>query len=155
MTGYVICGIEFRQEAFRLEWQQGPQDGELDAYQRWLAGDPLPPLKWPEWQAWLDRVQEMTRQVTISRVVLLDDQPTSYQLWRQWGAPWHHRAGEKILFMPHREANRLGIPVGNWWAFDRQRVAHINGNLITGPEAGAYLTGCDLAIQHASETIPA
>jgi hypothetical protein len=155
VTACIICGIEFRQDAFRLEWQQAPQDGELAAYQRWLDGEPLLPLKWPEWQAWLDRVQEMTRHVTISRVILLDDQPTSYQQWRRWGAPWHHRAGEKILFMQHREAKRLGIPIGNWWAFDRQHVADLNGTLIAGPQVSAYLTGRDLAVQHAAETIPA
>jgi hypothetical protein len=155
VTGYVICGIEFRHEAFRLEWQPEPQPDELDAYQRWLDGNPLTPGKWPEWQAWLDRVQEMTRHVTISRVVLLNDQPSSYQQWRQWGAQWHHQAGEKILFMPHREAKRFGVPIGNWWTFERQRVMNIDGTFITGSRVGSYLAGCDLAIQHASETIPA
>ena len=79
-------------------------------------------------------------------------QPASYQQWRQWGAPWHHQAGEKILFMPHREAKRLGIPIGNWWVFDHERVADMDGNLITGSRAAACLAGCDLAIRHAAET---
>ena len=155
MTGYVICGVEFRQEAFRLEWQQEPQAEEMDAYQRYLGGAPLLPASWPLWQAWLNRVQEMTVQCTISRVVLLDDQPTRYQQWRMWAAPWHRNAGESILFMPLRKAEGLGIPVGNWWVFDHRHVKDISGNLITGPRAAACLTGCDLAIQHASETIPA
>ena len=152
MTSYVICGVEFTQDAFRLEWQQGPQAEETDAYRRYLDGTPLLPAEWPLWQAWLNRVQEMTRHVTISRVILLDDQPASYQQWRQWGAPWHHQAGEKILFMPHREAKRLGIPIGNWWVFDHERVADMDGNLITGSRAAACLAGCDLAIRHAAET---
>ena len=148
MTGYVICGIEFRQEAFRLEWQPGPPADELDAYQRYLDGAPLLPARWPLWQAWLNRVREMTTQCTVSRVVLLDDQPTKYQQWRMWAAPWHRIAGENILFMRLSEARERGIPVSNWWLFDDELLA-VDGHRITGLEVSAYRRGRDLALRHA------
>jgi hypothetical protein len=150
-----ILGIDFSREAFRLEWQQGPQAEELDAYHRWLNQEPLPPNRWRDWQEWLDRVQVMTRDVDIIRVILLDQQPTQYQQWRIWGAPWHHLAGEKILFMPHREAIRLSIPIGNWWVFDQTQVVDISGTMITGPLMDTYLTGRDCAIRNAAGTITA
>jgi hypothetical protein len=150
-----ICGVEFTREAFRLEHQAGPQAEELDAYHRWLDGDPLLPVRWRDWQAWLDRVQTMSKEAEIVRVILLDHPLTEYQQWRMWGAPWHHLAGEKILFMPFREALRLSIPIGNWWVFDREQVADIDGTMIIGPEVDAYLIGREVAIRHAVQTITA
>lgn len=152
---HTICGVNFDRDAFRLEHQAGPQPEELDAYHRWLEGNPLLPVRWRDWQAWLDRVQVMTREVEIIRVILLDSPLTQYQQWRMWGTPWHHLAGEKILFLPCQQATRLGVPDGNWWVFDRQYVADINGTVITGPEVNAYLTGRDIAIRNAAETITA
>lgn len=155
MTGPAICGIEFQKSAFRLEWQQNPLLEELDAYQRYLNGKPLLPSGWAEWQAWLDRVEQMTLRCTISRVVLLDEQPTRYQEWRMWAAAWHRRAGENILFMPLRDAENLGIPIGNWWLFDDATVldpADITRQLITGPEVRHYHAWRDLAVAHATAT---
>ena len=83
---HTICGVDFTREAFRLEHQAGPQAEELDAYHRWLEGNPLLPVRWRDWQAWLDRVQAMD-DVEISRVILLDNPLTQYQQWRMWA---HH-----------------------------------------------------------------
>jgi hypothetical protein len=150
MTDLVIAGTGFRRDAFRLEWQQGPSAGEHDAYQRFLDGDPLTPAGWPEWQAWLSRVQQMTKRALISRVVLLDQPPTQYQQWRIWAAPWHQLAGEDVRFLQYREAQDLGLPIGNWWLFDSEVLVDINGTRTTGPAGTVlYRRGRDLALLHA------
>ena len=172
MTGQSISQKEFAtlfrefRTAFRLEWQQSPVAGERDAYQRFLAGSPMLPPEWPEWQGWLDRVQEMTRKQhkLIRRVLIVDDQPSPYQRWRQWGAPWHVSAGEGIWFLARREADRHGIPAGNWWLFNDELVVimalapdgDVSGYTLVSAAVGSYRAWRDLALHHAAaaETIP-
>jgi hypothetical protein len=152
---------DYQADAFRLEWQQHPVPDEQDAYQRFLAGSPLLPAQWPDWQGWLERVREWTRRgKVISRVILLDDQPCPYQQWRIWGATWHVTAGEGILFLPCSKAGELGIPVGNWWLFDDKRVVtmkvaaagEVSGYTLT-TEVSDYCAWRDLAVRHAAETV--
>jgi len=170
MTGTAISAEEladfirgFERTAYRQEYQVQPLLFEQDAFRQYLAGSPLEPAAWPVWQDWLDRVQSMTAAgKLISRVILLDAQPTPYQQWRLWSAPWHGRAGEDIRFLPVSEAGALG----NWWLFDDSRVVlqrfTDDGRLdefrlITGPEVVSYCTWRDYAMRHAmtAETIAA
>jgi hypothetical protein len=155
----------FQHTAFRMEDQQDPLAFERPAFEEFLAGCPLQPPDWPEWQGWLDRVKEMTaRGKLVARVAIIEDSPTPYQRWRIWGAPWHRRAGEGIRILPRRQARALGIPAGNWWMFDDEHVVTVTftlaggvgrTTLITGPEVSSYLRWRDLAVSRAmmAETI--
>lgn len=154
MSNPAIRGVRFRASAFRLELQRGPQSDEVDAFEHYREGEPLVPGRWPAWQDWLNRVAEMTRQCTVTRVILLDTPPCEYQQWRIWAAPWHRRAGEVILFMPAGEAADLGIPTGNWWLLDDTLVTD-DGSVITGRTAHRYSRYRDLVLKHAAQAIPA
>lgn len=150
MSSPSIGGISFSQNAFRLEDESGPEPDELDAFRRFMNGRPLLPSQWPLWQEWLDQMQDTTLQCTVTSVILLYPQPTDYQRWRIWAAPWHLRAGQRMLFLPILRAHALGIPVGNWWLFDDATLS-IGGEVITGPLVDQYRRGRDLAIEHAAD----
>lgn len=97
---------------------------------------------------------------------LVDDPPTPYQQWAMAITSWHEQAGDRIRYLPCHGAQRLGIPVTNWWLFDDTTVVAMNYDrgkvpakiLISDPEVIAkYLTWRDLAVAHATtpEAIPA
>lgn len=150
----------FRRSAFRLETRpQYALTVERPAFERFLAGAPLPPSALSWWREWLDEVGVLTRQgKRIGRVRVLSDPPTRYQEWGLWGTAWHIRAGEDIRYLPRRTADVLGIPMGDWWLFDDQQLVamtftpqgDIAGKmLITGPAVSDCCAWRDLAVRHA------
>jgi hypothetical protein len=161
VTSRVISAGEFtdlfvqaRRSIFRMEDQQNPLTAEQAGYERFLAGAPLLPQEWPDWQAWLTKVRDLAQQGTIvSRIIITDNPAVPYQRWRIWAASWHRQAGEDILFLPRGEADTLGIR-GNWCLFDDEQAVDMTFTpdgrvgsklLITGPEVSAYLAWRNLA----------
>jgi hypothetical protein len=112
--------------AFRLAVQSAYKVGvERQALAAFDAGRPQPPSEYPWWQEWLDMVARFTSQGrTLERVCSLDDPPTLYQRWLQWGDPWHTAVGERIFYLTPSLAAQVGVPMSaDWWMFDLQAVA--------------------------------
>lgn len=152
----------FGHSAFRLETQAAyALSYERDDFDRFLAGSPVPPPEVDWWHPWLDRMAVMTREgKTVSRVRVLTEPPSDYQRWELWAAPWHAEAGERIRYMPHSRAERLGLPLDHdWWLLDNERLivmhhtpaGEIESNeLITDPGIIArYREWRELAVRNA------
>jgi len=153
----------FRRDAFRLETLAAYALGyERADFERYLAGDPVPPPEAGWWRPWLDQVSRLTASgKSISRVRVLDEPPTGYQRWMLWAAPWHAEAGERMDYIPRSRAAAIGLPLENdWWLLDGERliVMRFSGTgeiagktLITGPgPAAAYGAWRDLAVRNAT-----
>jgi hypothetical protein len=150
--------------AFRLEHQRNPLPGERAAVGHWRQGRPMVPWEWPEWRDWLDLAWRHTSAGgEIRRVRLVDDPPTYYQQWGMSITSWHEQAGDRIRYLPCRVAERLGIPIANWWLFDDTHVVEMTYDegkvpgkiLISEPEVIAkYRTWRDLVVANATEPVP-
>jgi hypothetical protein len=114
----------FQRTAFRLEVRDSYKpDYEREAFQRFLAGSPLPPSELDWWQAWLDQVSGWTREgKAIGRVRVLADPPTDYQRWMLWTTPWHASAGEDIRYIRQATVQHTGLPLEDWWLLDDEQV---------------------------------
>lgn len=150
--------------AFRLEHQRDPLPGEQEAFQHWRNGNRMVPWEWPEWRSWLDLTWRHTSAGgEIRRVRLVDDPPTRYQQWGISITSWHEQAGDRISYLPCHAAERLGIPITNWWLFDDAHVVAMSYEsggvpgkiLISDPKVIAkHRTWRDLAVAHATEPVP-
>ena len=150
-----------KRSAFRLEAEDSyALDYEREAFDRFLAGSPVPPPELDWWQPWLSRVAQWAGEgKTVSRVRVLAEPPTAYQRWMLWTTPWCARAGEDIRYLPRSTAERIGLPLDDWWLLDDEQVivmrftdGKIAGKvLITEPEAvAAYCLSRDIAIRNAA-----
>lgn len=152
----------FARTAFRLETRDSYALGyEAADYERFLAGDPVPPPEVSWWRPWLDQITDLTRAgKRISRVRILAEPPTDYQRWELWAAPWHAGAGEDIRYLRRRDAVSAGLPVtSDWWLLDDERVilmrfdaeGRITGKLlVTSPDVAArHREWRDLAVLNA------
>ena len=150
--------------AFRLEHQRDPLPGEQEALQHWLSGNLMVPWEWPPWRDWLDLAWRHTSAGgEIRRVRLVDEPPTRYQQWGISITSWHEQAGDHIRYLPCHAAERLGIPIANWWLFDDAHVVAMSYEsgevpgkiLVSDPEVIAmHRTWRDLAVAHATEPVP-
>ena len=158
--GYLLR--TFERYAFRFETQPAyALDYEQADFDRFLAGNPIPPPEVGWWQPWFSQIRNQTRAGRlISRVRVLAEPPTDYQRWGLWAAPWHEDAGEHMTYLTRRKADDLGLPRDDWWLLDDERViamgfdaeGHVTGKtLITDPELIArYLRWRDLAVRNAT-----
>lgn len=120
---------------------------------RFLAGDPLPPLDVPGFQEYLDFVGELTRQgVVMTRVRVEESPPTDYQRLARWLGKWNEAAGETMRYI-RRHIAPLSPEVGSsdWWIVDEATLIELRfdqaGNLTEfeveeDPERGARLLRC-------------
>lgn len=111
----------FRREAFRLETRGSYSlTYEREAFERFLAGSPLPPPQYPWWREWLDQIEVLAGEgKVVERVRILDEPPTDYQRSEMYADPWHTAAGERISYMARSRAIAIGLPVDtDWWLFD-------------------------------------
>src|SRR5690242_7150318 len=96
--------------AFRLEHQREPLSGEQAAVEHWQKGNATVPWEWPEWRGWLDLAwRHVSNGGEIRRVRLVDEPPTSYQLWAIQCTPWHDQAGDRIRYLTRRAAEQFGV----------------------------------------------
>ena len=152
----------FERSAFRMEMRDAyALDFEQEEFGRFLTGTPTPPSEVDWWRQWLDQIARLTGEgKTVSRVRVLAEPPSDYQRWMIWAAPWYAEAGEQIAYMTQRKAYSLGLPEGDWWLFDDERVIIIGFDdqdhievmtLITAPELiTLYLKWRDLAVRNAT-----
>jgi hypothetical protein len=151
----------FDRTAFRLETQREYALGYEQAdYERFLAGNPTSPDELDWWRPWLERVARYTAEgKRVSRVRIVDTPPTGYQRWLLWSDSWHERAGENIRYMPRSDAERIGLPMRDWWLLDDAYLLDMeftaDGNmagksLIADPATVAsYISWRELALRHA------
>jgi hypothetical protein len=113
----------FRVSAWRLEAGTYSLGYEAPEFERFLAGDPVPPPDVSWWRPWLDRMQGFKGQGKQVGRVRIDDVPLSaYQRWQQWAEPWHRDAGEDIRHIPRPRAVAIGLPSYDFWLFDDDRL---------------------------------
>jgi len=115
----------FGRTAFHLEAQPAYViDFERPDFDRFLAGDPVPPPDSGLWLPWLERVMRLKAEgKRVGRVRVLEEPPTDYQRWLLWATPWNEAAGEDIRYMPRSRAERIGLPLDHdWWLLDGERV---------------------------------
>jgi hypothetical protein len=110
----------FSRSAFRLEARREyTLTYERADYERFCAGQPTPPPELAWWRPWLDRVaQYIAEGKTIGRVRLIDTPPTDYQRWLLWSSPWHETVGEDMRYLRRNDAERIGLPMQDWWLLD-------------------------------------
>jgi Family of unknown function (DUF6879) len=152
----------FSRSAFRFETRDAyALDYEQADFDRFLAGAPVPPPEVDWWRPWLDQIRSQANEgKRVSRVRVLAEPPTGYQRWELWAARWHAEAGEQIGYLTRRQAHSLGLPDGDWWLLDDERVIIMGFDeqnrieaktLIADPGLIArYLNWRDLAVRNAA-----
>jgi hypothetical protein len=151
----------FRSSAFHFEEQRTYAiASEREDFERFIAGNPLPPPNSALWQPWLERVGRLKAEgKSIGRVRILEEPPTDYQRWLLWATPWAAAAGEDIRYMPRSRAEHIGLPLGHdWWLLDDERVlltyftfaGSIREKILTDKpgDVARYRIWRDLAIAH-------
>lgn len=127
-TGFADLLAGFRRSWFKFEAQKSYAiTAERVPLQRFLDdGTLLPPSEFGWWQDWLSLIAgHVTQGKAIERVRVLADPPTDYQRWLLAVDHWHAQAGERISYMTHRTAVRIGLPLAghDWHLFDDTTVA--------------------------------
>lgn len=136
-----LTGDEFHEQlrnytstAFRCEMQPWYQvAGEREPFELFLAGTPLEPPQLEGSQAWLEQVEQQTKQGRrMERVRIHRDPPTDYQRWMRWSGQWNVKAGEHIHYLTEQEATSAGLITAvaqrDWWLFDNNRLMVLTHN---------------------------
>lgn len=121
--GQLLAGFE--RTAFRLECQPAYALGYEQAdFDRFVAGERIPPPDLDWWRPWLEQVARQVREgKTMARVRVLAEPPTPYQQWQRWAGHWNVQAGEDIRYMARSTATRIGLPLDyDWWLLDDERL---------------------------------
>jgi hypothetical protein len=111
----------FERSAFRLETRDTyavPEEAE--AYQRFLAGEPLT-LDW--FEPWLETIRRIASSGrTMQRVRLVSNPPMDYQRFELAVTPANLDAGEDIRLLTRAVAATLDLPDHDYWLFDDSRL---------------------------------
>ncbi|MGW1196865.1 DUF6879 family protein [Streptomyces sp. NPDC002536] len=110
-------GDGFQHTAWRLETRRAyASDTEGEEFQRFLRGEE--PGEDPD-RTWCRNIREQVSQgKRIERVRLVDDPPTLGQRYLLAVAWTNVEAGEDIRGLPRTQAERLGLPMFDFWLFD-------------------------------------
>ncbi|MEU6720702.1 DUF6879 family protein [Nonomuraea sp. NPDC046802] len=149
----------FKHTAWRLEARRRYASDELtETYAQFTRNEPV---NWSdvdaEWCA--NRRAQTALGKRIERVRIVDDPPTTGQLYLLDNARRNSAVGEKIMNLWRADANQLILPAEDFWIFDSRLVALlnfdaadnlINVELITEPaEVVRYSMARDAAMHHA------
>ncbi|MBT2410781.1 hypothetical protein J7I94_09440 [Streptomyces sp. ISL-12] len=150
---------QFEHTAWRLETRRRYASDELtDTYAQFMRGEPV------DWEgADTDWCAERREQVALGkrfeRVRVVDEPPTSGQLYLLDNARRNSAVGEVIHNLRRGDADRLGLPTEDFWIFDSRLVALLNFDdtdhlfsveLVTEPAAVLrYVRARDAALHHA------
>ncbi|WP_181785952.1 DUF6879 family protein [Streptomyces phytophilus] len=115
----------FEHTAWRLETRRRyASDEETDTWEQFAAGEPV---QWDYDDDWCTNVRRQTGQgKRFERVRLVDDPPTTGQLYLLDNARRNCAAGEDIRNLPRAEADRLRLPPEDFWLFDSRLAALLN-----------------------------
>ncbi|MEV1167409.1 DUF6879 family protein [Nonomuraea sp. NPDC049784] len=150
---------QFEHTAWRLETRSRYASDELtDTYAQFTRGEPV------NWDgvdaAWCAERREQTALgKRFERVRIVDNPPTTGQLYLLDNARRNSAVGEKIFNLWRVDADQLGLPAEDFWIFDSRLVALLNFDdadnlvnvqLITEPPAVLrYSMARDTAMHHA------
>ncbi|MFI7640613.1 DUF6879 family protein [Nonomuraea sp. NPDC049400] len=150
---------QFEHTAWRLETRSRYASDELtDTYAQFTRGEPV------NWDgadaAWCAERREQTALgKRFERVRIVDDPPTTGQLYLLDNARRNSAVGERVFNLWRMDADRLGLPAEDFWIFDSRLVALLNFDdaddlvnveLITEPAAVLrYSMARDAAMHHA------
>lgn len=150
---------QFEHTAWRLETRRRyASDEDTSTYAQFTRGEPV---DWnetdSEWCA--NRRVQAALGKRIERVRIVDDPPTTGQLYLLDNARRNSAVGERMMNLARAEADRLDLPAEDFWLFDSRMVAllqfddadNLTGvELITEPaEVVRYSMARDAAMHHA------
>lgn len=150
---------QFEHTAWRLESRRRYASDELtDTYAQFTRGEPV---NWAgvdaEWCA--ERREQTGLGKRFERVRIVDNPPTTGQLYLLDNARRNSVVGEKIFNLRRVDANQLSLPTEDFWIFDSRLVALLNFDdadnlvnveLVTEPVAVLrYAMTRDAAMHHA------
>lgn len=125
MTDFFRTFDDFRHQVFRLEtldfYDSKSERVPLERFRSGLPQD-------PSWLGpWGERVRAIRdRGASISRVHVVSEPLTEYVVFEMTCAyPSNIDAGEEIGVMPRSTAEELGVPDGDYWLFDDERVGRM------------------------------
>lgn len=108
--------LEMR-DAYAVDYEAGP-------FADWRAGyrhDPADRASW--WRPWLDLVAETVgRGVTVRRARIVSEPVSEYIRYEHSGTFTNVAAGERVRWLPRRQASTLSLPGNDFWLFDDQWV---------------------------------
>ncbi|CAL9443924.1 DUF6879 family protein [Streptomyces sp. enrichment culture] len=148
----------FEHTAWRLETRRRyASDETADTYAQFVAGNPV---EWDYHDAWSKKVRAQTSQgKRFERVRLVDNPPTTGQLYLLDNAKRNCAVGEDIRSLWREEADRLRLPAEDFWLFDSRYAALLmfddddnllGAEIITEPAAvNRYAQIRDAAWHHA------
>ncbi|WP_372408701.1 DUF6879 family protein [Streptomyces luteireticuli] len=132
----------FEHTAWRLETQRAYEaDTKSDRYKRWARGEGYSAVGR---EAFLNGRRALAEQgKRVERVRIVDNPPTDNQRYLLDGAQVTIEAGEDIRYLWRADAERLALPMADFWLFDSCTLArfhHEDGRtlgleLITDPAA--------------------
>ncbi|MBL1098270.1 DUF6879 family protein [Streptomyces coffeae] len=149
---------KFEHTAWRLETRRRfASDEATDTYAQFVAGEPV---QWDYDHPWCTNVRTQTEQgKRIERVRIVDNPPTTGQLYLLNNAKRNCDVGEDIRNLWRADADRLRLPAEDFWLFDSKFAALLNFDdddnllnveLITEPVAvNRYLQVRDAAWHYA------
>ena len=150
---------QFEHTAWRLETRRRyASDEATDTYAQFIRGESV---DWDETDSeWCANRREQTALgKRIERVRIVDNPPTTGQLYLLDNARRNSSVGERIMNLRRAEADRLNLPAEDFWLFDSRMVAllvfddadDLTGvELITEPaEVVRYCMVRDAAMHHA------
>ncbi|MGK5533204.1 DUF6879 family protein [Streptomyces sp. URMC 129] len=114
---------------------------------------------WDNRDSWWDPFHQtiadaVARGVEVRRARVVSEPVTSYIRWEHYVTTANVRAGEKVRWLPRRNATDLSLPGNDFWVFDDHmaRIHHFSGDgdvladeLTTDPKLIAH---CATAFEH-------
>ncbi|AVZ73672.1 hypothetical protein SLUN_17300 [Streptomyces lunaelactis] len=148
----------FKHTAWRLETRRAyGSDAETETYAQFVRGEPV---EWDLDDEWCSNMRRQTGAgKTVGRVRILDNPPTTGQLYLMDNAQRNAATGEDMRNLWRADAERLRLPNEDFWIFDSRLVALLifdsddnllHVELITEPaEVVRYSQVRDAAMHHA------
>ncbi|MET9414119.1 DUF6879 family protein [Streptomyces klenkii] len=121
---------------------------ETEDLQRFLRGEPPAPGPARPWLVTMASLEQEGKRV--ERVRVIDEPATDYQRWLLEDVADSVAAGEDIRYLSRSEADRLDVPMRDFWLFDSRTIGlfHFDGDRSLGMELSddpaAVLQGCQI-----------
>jgi hypothetical protein len=110
----------------------------FDAWKRGFRHDPEDRDSW--WRPWLDLVADaVARGVVMRRARIVSEPVSEYIRFEYDGTFTNIAAGERVKWLPRRQASDIALPGNDFWVFDDRlvRFNHFTGD---GASAGPSLS---------------
>jgi uncharacterized protein DUF6879 len=131
-------------------------DYETSGFQAWQQGfryDLDDRVSW--WRPWLDLVAgAVARGVVMRRARIVSEPVSEYIRFEYDGTFTNVAAGEKVRWLPRRQASDLALPGNDFWVFD-DRLVRFNHFTGEGASAGPSLSIDPAVVQLCSSAFEA